>query len=116
MSWHELPTLSELQETRRAVAKGAIPSRLSEKTAKDQTEKQRAVDLARAVWKKYEGKCHVCGVKVMRSLERHSKRGEIHHRQTRGAHPEAKHELDNLVLLCALCHEKAQRHQIRVPA
>ena len=33
----------------------------------------------------------------------------LHHIKSRGAHPELKYDLDNLVLLCSYCHRKRHR-------
>lgn len=112
-----LPTLAQARAKPSAIPKydPRFETRLAAKVTADKATKKRTLDLQKAVWQKYGGKCHVCGIRLVKSLERRSNRGEIHHRQTRGAHPELKESLTNLVLLCATHHELAQRHLIRVP-
>jgi hypothetical protein len=41
-------------------------------------------------------------------------RGEVHHRMMRAAHPELRFDPNNGVLLCAICHVRAQCHEIEV--
>jgi 5-methylcytosine-specific restriction endonuclease McrA len=73
-----------------------------------------ASDFRRAVWKRDQGICQACRRRVYPMLEFAPDKGEVHHRLTRGAHPDQRYDVANGVLLCVGCHDKAQRHEIKL--
>ncbi len=56
------------------------------------------------VWLRDKGRCRVCGVKVIKSVKREPKRGEVH--QLHGRTGDLRHETRGAVLCCLRCHER----------
>ncbi len=110
----QLPTLAELAQTRRAVQKGSLGTRLDAKLSKDKADAKRWEQVKREVWKRDAFKCVYCTKPVIKSLERLPNRGEVHHVRGRNVTPEDRYRVDSLVLLCALCHSLAQQHKIQI--
>lgn len=88
--------------------------RVVDRVAVKQKRDRRSQAFRQAVWQRDGGRCRHCGRLVRRTLELVPDRGEVHHRQTRGAHPDRRYDVANGVLLCAVCHQQAQRHEITV--
>lgn len=88
-------------------------SRIMDKHEKRKAAEKAAADFRLAVWRRDDSKCRICSRRVIRSIELRPERGEVHHLQTRGAHPDKKLSVKNGVLLCAVCHQKLTRKEIR---
>lgn len=69
-----------------------------------------------AVWSRDKGKCQYCGRRVFRMLERLPERGDVHHLRGRNVAPADRYNPRRAVLLCALDHALAQRHEITIKA
>lgn len=87
--------------------------RVQDKHVKRTSLAKQALAFRLAVWKRDGSQCRICLRQVVRSLELLPNRGEVHHLMTRGAHPEQRFDVANGVLLCAVCHGKLQRHEIK---
>lgn len=88
-----------------AKPKGAEPSRLQVKAAKQTDEAKEERAFIRDVWKRDGGKCRWCGRKVEKRLDLVPERGEVHH--VSGRVVKAIRWLrKNGLLLCASCHER----------
>jgi predicted restriction endonuclease len=106
-----LPTLAEQQQTRRAIPKYQIPSRLDEKTASDKDD-ARALDVWRkAVARRDRNRCRHCGVLTVPTLELQANRREIHHLRSR-TDPVVRYDVRNGVVLCATHHSAVSRHRL----
>ena len=57
-----------------------------------------------AVWLRDGGRCRACNRLVRKTMALVPERGEIHHVQTRGAHPDKRYDVGNGLLLCCSCH------------
>lgn len=85
-------------------------TRLERRARRDRTGRQRDVVLKRAVWDRDEGRCRVCGVRCLRLLTLHPRRGEVHHLE--GRLRLTRYEPRCAILVCATCHEKLTRHRL----
>lgn len=90
-------------------------TRLERRTHRDRTGRQREAALKRAVWDRDEGRCRVCGVRCLRLLTLHPRRGEVHHGRPR-AHRATRFDVRNGLLLCAADHERVTTHRIEIVA
>jgi len=106
-----LPTLDQ-QRDPRPMPKGL--TRLQHNAAASRADQLQMQHLRNAVWKRDGAKCRACGRKVFRMLDLLPERGEVHHRRGRRVAPEHRYSVDQCVLLCRGCHERAQRHEITV--
>jgi predicted chitinase len=100
-----LPTYEDINRTRRALPKGATPSRLQVKTEKARDERKDEERWKRDVWKRDGGNCRWCGRAVRRCLELAPDRGEVHHVSGRVV-AAIRWERRNGLLLCAADHER----------
>ncbi len=108
-----LPTLAEMQQTRRATPKASIATKLDAKVAKlKQQAKDQAVFVS-AVWAR-DKVCVYCGCHVVKSLELKPNRGEVHHLSGRRVKPEDRYNVNRAVLLCAKDHQRATKHEITI--
>lgn len=101
----DLPTLQEMQATRRALPKGAEPSRLQVKTAKAKDESKEEKRWRAEVWTRDDGHCRWCKRKVVKTLALVPNRGECHHIAGRVVRA-IRWDVRNALLLCASCHER----------
>ncbi len=90
-------------------------ARVEEVKASKREDAKESAAFRSAVWKRDGAKCRLCGVKVIRSLALVPNRGEVHHIRGRNVAPEDKTNPKAALLLCSLCHSKAQRHEVKVP-
>lgn len=103
--WRERPSLAELQQTARAVAKSQMTSRLDGRMTERQKD-ARALDAWRnQVFARDGLVCRCCGRTVTRTLERQANRAESHHIESR-KHKPTRHDVRNGITLCAGCHAK----------
>jgi 5-methylcytosine-specific restriction endonuclease McrA len=107
----KLDTLADRPRMAIPKPRAVIEDRIAYKRGRE----QQARSFRAQVWLRDEGKCRVCGRKVIHSLELVPNRGDVHHLETRGAHPEKRFDPANGVLLCAVCHPKVQRGAMKVP-
>jgi hypothetical protein len=90
-------------------------TRLAAKTtARAQDEKALAKFRAQ-VWKRDAGTCRICGRRVVRTVELRPERGEVHHLRGRNVTPADRYNVKAALLLCLVCHQKAQAHEVTVP-
>lgn len=87
------------------------PSRLVDRAAKRRDDEQRLREFRDAVWRRDEGKCRMCGRKVVKTLSLVPERGEVHHLRGRNVTPEDRYNVKRAVLLCAADHQRVQRHE-----
>ena len=106
-----LPTLAEAQQTRRAVPKHAMTSRLDAKTAADKDDAKLLREWAKFVRLRDGGKCRVCKVKTVTTLELHPRRGEAHHLRPRSCLV-TRTDVRNGIWVCLSCHQKLTKHQL----
>ena len=88
-----------------AKPKGADPSRLQVKAAKEKNEDKEEAAWKKAVWKRDGGKCRWCGRKVIQCLDLVPERGEVHHVSGRVVRA-IRYDRRNGMLLDAACHER----------
>lgn len=113
LSHLKIGSLTDAVRTYRNNDKGE--TKLQRVIAKQRTEKQSASAFKAAVWARDKGQCRVCKRKVIRSLAVSPKRGEVHHLRGRNVAPKDRFNPEAAALLCAVCHAKAQRHEIKIP-
>lgn len=107
-----LGTLADVQP---ATQKWAMKSRLTDSIAAQKADEKALREFRAAVWTRDKGLCRLCGVKVIKTLSLNPRRGEVHHLRGRHVAPEDRYNVKKALLLCARCHEQAQRHQVKVP-
>ncbi len=90
-------------------------TRLKQQVKKADAAAKACVAFRAAVWKRDGAKCRVCRRKVIRTISLVPERGEVHHLRGRNVTPEDRFNVKAALLLCATCHQKAQRHEIKVP-
>ncbi len=110
-----LPTLAEMQQTRRATPKASIATKLDAKVAKLKQQAKDQAAFVAAVWAR-DKVCVYCGCHVVKSLELKPNRGEVHHCSGRRVKPEDRFNVNRAVLLCSRCHQRVTRHEITVEA
>ena len=116
MSFLNLPTLAEVNASRRAQPKGAEPSRLQVKTAKASDERKEEAAWKKAVWKRDDKACRWCHRVCRQCLDLAPDRGEVHHVSGRVVRA-IRWDRRNGLLLCASCHERitgkvAEKHLV----
>jgi predicted restriction endonuclease len=111
MSLHDLPYLSDEQRKRRPNAKPR--SRLEEKVALQRDTSRLDIGFRLAVWRRDQGRCRVCGVKVKRTLELDPVRGEVHHIRRR-EHMATRFDARNGLLVCLTCHSQFKARTLDV--
>lgn len=85
--------------------------RLVDRMAKKRDDEQRLREFREAVWRRDEGKCRMCGRKVVKTLALVPERGEVHHLRGRRVAPEDRYNVKRAVLLCLEDHGRIQRHE-----
>ena len=108
-----LPTLAEV-EAARPRAQPKPSARLKDKLAHAREDAKQLQAFRQAVWTRDKGQCRVCGRMVIKTLSLVPNRGEVHHLRGRNVTPEDRYNVKKARLLCAVCHGKAQRHEITV--
>lgn len=103
--WHDAPSLSDRQAERYATPKHAMTTRLDVKGAKDKDDAKQLEDWKRAVRLRDKGRCRVCGIKTIKTLELNPKRGEAHHVASR-KDKAVRYDVRNGLHCCCACHEK----------
>ncbi len=108
MSFLKLPTLANLQQTRRPCGKG--PSRLDVKVKALPVARMTEGAFRAAVKQRDKYRCRRCGCKVLSTLAAVPTRAEVHH--LHGRRGALRCEVRTALTLCAVCHEKVTRHVI----
>ncbi len=99
-----LPTLVELQAKRRAMPKGATPSRLDERTADKLSAAKQEAAFKAAVCKRDHNACRCCGRQTIVTIELDPKRREVHHIHGRGKG--LRYEVRAALVLCLEHHDR----------
>lgn len=105
LSHLNIPTLADMQARRCAKPKGAEPSRLQVKVAKQADDAKDEKRCKAEVWKLDKSCCRWCRRKVERVLALVPERAEFHHVSGRIVKA-IRWDIRNLLLLCASCHER----------
>ncbi len=113
--WHSLPSLTDVQQAKRATPKHAIETRLEVKSAKEKADTKALLAFRAEVWRRDGGKCRVCGVKVQKTLALTANRAEVHHRRGRRVAPEDRYNAAAALLTCLKCHQGIHRGTVKVP-
>ena len=113
MSLRSLPTLADLQRTRRPVAKGA--TRLQESTAQTAVDRKADRQFRSAVWRRDEGRCRLCARVVRRTLTVCPEQGHVHHLRGRRVAPQDRYNPKAAILVCRSCHEQHHTGVVTVP-
>jgi len=108
-----LPTLAEISAIRRATPKHELRSRLEDKTAAKQADARELEAWRRAVSARDHGRCRVCRIKTLRTLELVPNRREIHHIVSR-TNPVVRYDVRNGLTVCLEHHQQLTRHQLFV--
>jgi hypothetical protein len=107
----DLPTLAEISAVRRAVPKHELRSRLDVKTSAS-TDDAKALDAWRkAVAFRDRGRCRVCGIRTLVTLELVKNRREIHHLRSR-TDPVVRVHPKNGIVVCKFHHDQLTRHKL----
>jgi hypothetical protein len=114
MSLHDLPTLAELQATRRAPAKGQ-PAVL-ERDATRKAKKLNHAQFRRAVWLRDQSRSRASGKPLARSGTDPHRVGEVHHVIPRSLAPERVFDVSNGLLLSRFEHALAETACSQDPA
>jgi hypothetical protein len=103
----DLPTLADVQRTRRATPKPA-PRVIRRQQRKTDLKAQEDA-FREAVWRRDGKKSRASGKPLLRAHVDPDKRGEVHHLRARSTHPGAlKYDASNGVLLSATEHALAE--------
>lgn len=93
------------EQGRCAKPKGAEPSRLQVKAAKDKDGEKQEKAWRAAIWKRDQGLCRWCKRKVVKTIELVPERGECHHAVPR-ENRVTRFDPRAALLLCASDHER----------
>jgi 5-methylcytosine-specific restriction endonuclease McrA len=105
-----LGTLVDAQKARRAQPK---PATRLELAMGKQKQAEREMRLFKAdIWFRDKSRCRICHCKVVKSLQLQPIRGEVHHIHPRSLAKTKRLDVNNAILVCALCHVKLTRHEI----
>lgn len=104
-----LPTVADMAAARagKPFPKGASPSRLQAKEARDKDDDKKLAVWRDEVFDRDERKCRCCGLKVLRLQIKilHPRRAEAHH--VAGRDDQAvRYDVRNGLTLCLKCHER----------
>ena len=88
-------------------------SRLKKRLARQREDRRLQRQFLAAVWDRDKGRCRCCGVRCLKRLDLHPRRGEVHHLEGRDRRP-LRFQARCAILLCASCHEAITHHQMRV--
>lgn len=116
VSFQYLPTLADMQRTRRATPKYAIEPRELTQAKKKQAKLQNEKTFRAAVWKRDKGKCRATGVKLVKSgtVDPHAL-GEVDHTLLRSTHPDKVYDVANGVLIQKFLNRLRKRSCSRAP-
>jgi len=87
---------------------------LQDRVASKRDAEARMREFRREVWRRDDGLCQFCGRIVRHMLTLNPARGEVHHLRGRNVTPENRYAVDEAVLLCKGCHDRAHRHEITI--
>ena len=87
-----------------AFPKVTTPTKAEKRREKDRLERA----FRKAVWKRDKGRDRATGHLLQRTHESPFLRGEVHHIQSKGAHPELRYTVSNGILLSAENHRLAE--------
>lgn len=107
-----LPTLNDLQRTRRPAAKGQTLFELM--AARVRAKARRETEFRNAVWARDDHRCRLCGRRVRRTLTRCPEQGHVHHLRGRRVAPEDLYNPAAALLVCAVCHQAHHDGEVRV--
>ena len=105
MGLADLKTLAEISAVRRATPKAELPSRLDTKVASTKDDAKLLREWARYVRLRDDGKCRVCGIKTLQTLELDPRRGEAHHIVSR-TNQTIRTDVRNGLHVCLRCHHR----------
>lgn len=106
-----LPTLGEMQQTRRAPLK--VRTRLPQKTAERKADQDALATFRRHVFARDKGRCRCCGRVVRKTLELAADRAEVHHLAGRADHA-VRYDRRNGILTCLACHQQITDGTIQI--
>jgi hypothetical protein len=109
----DVPFMTDVQQTRRAVPKYALPSRAEDKTAARKKDDTLLRLWRAAVWLRDKGKDRHTGKKVLKTIALDVNRGECHHVEPR-ENEATRYDRRNGVLLSYANHELVERNQLRI--
>jgi 5-methylcytosine-specific restriction endonuclease McrA len=89
-------------------------AKLADKTAAKRVDEKKLAKLRADVWARDKGRCVKCQRKVVHTLSLVPERGEVHHKRGRRVAPEDRYNAKAAVLLCAECHGKVTRHEVKL--
>jgi 5-methylcytosine-specific restriction endonuclease McrA len=104
MSLSNLPTLAEVERSRRGKALAKGPTRLERAMDARKFTKADEQKFRDTVWHRDKGQCRCCGRKVLKMMGRVENRGEVHH--IHGRLGDLRCEPRAALLLCLACHER----------
>jgi len=107
-----LPTLADLRRAPRAIPKKA--TQLQDKTAAKRADEKQLAAMRLVVWAREKGHCKLCKRKVIQTISLVPNRGEVHHVRGRRVAHEDRYNAKKCVLLCAECHGKVTRHEVKL--
>lgn len=113
MPMADLPTLAEVQAARTGPLWKSPVSRLDEKTAADKDDAKRLDHWRRSVRTRDRGRCRVCGVKTVTTIDRDPKRGEAHHIVSR-TDAAVRTDVRNGLWCCLKCHQRFKGRGVRL--
>ncbi len=100
----DVPTMAEVNATRRACPKGVAEKPLTPAKFRD------------AVWLRDASTCRICGLICDRKAPiDYDTSGHVHHARGRNVAPEDRTNVDAALLLCRKCHAKAHAKTVKVP-
>jgi hypothetical protein len=108
-----LPTMADVNATRRATPKGSEPSRLEIKAAKKVDDKREWERAKKEVWARDQSRDRLTKRKVIKTLELHPRRGEVHHLEPR-ENKALRYDRRNLILLSLETHERVTKHELAI--
>jgi predicted restriction endonuclease len=114
MGIRDLPTLADVQADR-AKRPNWKPTqtRLERKVEDAKDDAKQLLQWARDVKARDEGRCRVCGVRTLATLERVPKRGEAHHIKSR-ADKAVRTDVRNGLWCCLKCHQRLHGRGVRL--
>jgi predicted restriction endonuclease len=108
-----LPTLAEVQADRASRPNWKSVTRLADKTAAKKLDAKELDAWRRAVSARDRGRCRVCGIRTLATLELVPNRREIHHVVSR-TNPLIRYDVRNGLTVCKTHHDQLTRHQLFV--
>jgi hypothetical protein len=109
----KLPTLAEVQADRTGPLWKTPTGRLDAADAKEKDDAKLLEQWRRQVKTRDRGRCRVCGVKTIATMELDPKRGEAHHIVSR-ADKSVRYDVRNGLHVCLRDHRRFKGHRLHV--